>query len=88
MKLAVLSFRAEPDEILDAFHTPPTWLRLLHYPTRSGAFQEGISALWIYGLGCHKDNALVCVGRLGETRDRKVFNTLDSLSCQKKIKHE
>ena len=50
-----------------------------------GAFQEGISALWIYGLGCHKDNALECVGRLGETRGRKVFNTSDSLRCQKKI---
>ena len=50
MKLAVLSFGAEPDEILDAFHTPTTWLRLLHYPSRSGAFQEGI-----YGSAPHLD---------------------------------
>ena len=50
MKLAVLSFGAEPDEILDAFHTPTTWLRLLHYPPRSGAFQAEI-----YGSAPHLD---------------------------------
>ena len=35
---------------LDAFHTPTTWLRLLHYHSRSWAFQEGI-----YGSAPHLD---------------------------------
>ena len=69
MKPAVLSFGAEPDEILDAFHTPTTWLRLLHYPSRSGAFQEGI-----YGSAPHLDFGCLTLLAQDEVGGLQVFS--------------
>ncbi len=50
MKVAALAIGADPAELLGAFETPTTWLRLLHYPPRPPA-----SADDLYGSAPHTD---------------------------------
>jgi isopenicillin N synthase-like dioxygenase len=49
MEIAALALGAEPTEVLPAFDTPTTWLRLLHYPPTDPAETD------LYGSAPHKD---------------------------------
>ncbi len=50
MKVAALAIGADPAELLKAFETPTTWLRLLHYPPSPPASAEDL-----YGSAPHTD---------------------------------
>lgn len=50
MRLALAALEVDDDAILEAFETPTTWLRLLHYPPQSPQAPDDL-----YGSAPHKD---------------------------------